>query len=149
VKRMHRRKLHLVVRTPHSIVVEEDVLSLRVPTESGQVGIRPRGEPSVTPIEPGLAIARGEDHLLFLATAGGILRSEASVAVLLTPVAFVGSDPAEVLRASAAASAGPDPERELRQAIERLEAGMLRELRAPGGAAATTPWSGGERGRRR
>ena len=145
---MHRPKLHLVVRTPHSVVVESDVLALRVPTESGQVGVRPRGEPTVTPIEPGLAIARTAEGLLFLATAGGLLRSDAGVVVLLTPVAFVGGDPEAVLRAIEAATAAPDPERDLRQAIERLEAGMLRELRTPGNLAPPA-WSGGERGRRR
>lgn len=145
---MERASLHLIVRTPHAVVVESDVLALRVPTETGQVGVRPHGEPTVTPVEPGLAIVRMAERDLFLATAGGLLRSNAEVAVFLTPIAFAGADAQVVLRACEAASAAPDPERSLRQAIERLEAGMLRELRTPAGGGHAT-WPGGERERRR
>lgn len=139
--------LRLLVLTPHAVVVAAEVCSLRVPTVSGQVGVRPQGEARVTPVEPGLAIARGEDQLLFVATAGGILRSDASEAVLLTPVAFAGTDPDAVLQASDAAGAQPDPERDLRRAIERLEAGMLRELRLPAGGSPPRGSGGGD-GRR-
>ena len=124
-------RLRLVVRTPRVTIVEIDVLSLRVPTESGHVGIRPGGEATVTAVEPGLGIARTRQGVVFLGTAGGLLSSDARAAVLATPLAFAGDDPAAVLRAIEAALAAPDPELELRRAIERLEVGMLRELRAP------------------
>jgi F0F1-type ATP synthase epsilon subunit len=122
--------LHLVVRTPRAVVAELDVLSLRVPTHTGQVGIRPGGERLLTPVEPGLALARTAGPPLFLGTAGGLLRSDRRGAVLATPIAFTGEDPGAVLRAIEAALAAPDPELELRRAIGRLEAGMLRELGA-------------------
>ena len=51
----------------------------------------------------------------FVGTAGGLLRTAAREAVLLTPVAVLGDDAAAVLAAIDAALAGPDPERELRQ----------------------------------
>ena len=136
-------RLHLVVRTPRATLVEIDVLSLRVPTESGQVGIRPGGEATVTAVEPGLGIARTRQGVVFLGTAGGLLSSDARAAVLATPIAFAGDDPAAVLHAIEAALAAPDPELELRRAIERLEAGMLRELRTPGAGHAGRP--GGRR----
>lgn len=123
-------RLRLVVRTPHAVVVDADVASLRVPTESGQVGVRPLGERLVTAVEAGLAIARTGGAPLFLGTAGGLLRSDANVAVLATPIAFAGDDPDAVLDGIAAALAAPDPELELRRAIGALEAGMLRELGA-------------------
>lgn len=122
--------LRLVVRTPRAVVLEIDVHSLRVPTESGHVGIRPGGEAIVTAVEPGLAIARTGHGPAFLGIAGGLLSSDARVAVLATPLAFVGDDPQAVARMTEAALRAPDPERELRRAIERLEAGMLRELRS-------------------
>jgi len=124
------RALRLVVRTPHAVVVERDVRSLRVPTASGQVGVRPGGEALVTPVEPGLVLARADDATLFVGSAGGLLRSDADDAVLATPVAFAGDDPEAVLRAIEAALAAGDPELELRRAVARLEAGMLRELGA-------------------
>jgi F0F1-type ATP synthase epsilon subunit len=130
---MNRRGLHVVVRTPREVVAELDVQSLRVPTDTGQVGIRPRAEATVTPIEPGLVLARTAERLRFLATAGGLLRAAAFEAVLLTPVAVLGDDAAAVVAAVDAAVAGPDPEHELREAIKRLETGLLREVRGGDG----------------
>lgn len=130
---MDQLRLHLVVRTPREVVADLTALSLRVPTDTGQVGIRPRGEATVTPVEPGLVLIRTAHGMRFVGTAGGLLRTTAREAVLLTPVAVLGNDAAAVLSAVEAALAGPDPERELRQAIERLEAGLLREARGTDG----------------
>ena len=130
---MDQLSLHLVVRTPREVVADLTALSLRVPAETGQVGIRPRGEATVTPVEPGLVLIRTADRMRFVGTAGGLLRTAAREAVLLTPVAVLGDDAAAVLAAVDAALAGPDPERELRQAIERLEAGLLREAHGADG----------------
>lgn len=125
---MSRRCLHLVVRTPREVVAELEALSLRVPADTGQVGVRPRAEATVTPVEPGLVLVRTQDGMRFVGTAGGLLRTAAREAVLLTPVAVLGDDAAAVVAAIDAALAGPDPDRVLRQAIERLEAGLLREV---------------------
>jgi F-type H+-transporting ATPase subunit epsilon len=127
------RSLHVVVRTPREVVAELEVQSLRVPTDTGQVGILPRTEATVTPVEPGLVLARTAERIRFIGTAGGLLRAEAFGAMLLTPVAVLGDDAAAVVAAVEAAVAGPDPERELRQAIERLETGLLREVRGGDG----------------
>lgn len=124
--------LHLLVRTPDALVAELDVVSLRVPTESGQVGLRPRGEPTVLPIEPGLVLARIADALRFLGTAGGIVRSDGREALLLTPIAVVGEDGPAVLARLDAALAVPSPEREFRRAITNLESGIVHELRRRG-----------------
>ncbi len=128
-----KRSLHVVVRTPHEVVAELEVQSLRVPADTGQVGIRPRTEATVMPVEPGLVLARTPEGTRFIGTAGGLLRAEAFEAVLLTPVAVLGDDAAAVVAAVGAVLAGPDPERELRQAIERLETGLLREVRGGDG----------------
>jgi F0F1-type ATP synthase epsilon subunit len=142
---MRRELLHLVVQTPRATVVETDVVSLRVPTESGQVGVRPRGEPAVTAIEPGLAIARTEAGTsLFVGTAGGLLRADGRRAMLLTPLAFAGNEPEAVMAAIRSALEAGDPELDLRRAIERLEVGMLRELGAPATGDAVR-WNGGDR----
>jgi F0F1-type ATP synthase epsilon subunit len=130
---MSRGGLHVVVRTPREVVADLEVHSLRVSTDTGQVGIRPRAEATVTAIEPGLVLAHTAERVHFIGTAGGLLRAEAFEAVLLTPVAVLGDDAAAVAAAVDAALAGPDPERELRQAIERLETGLLREIRGSDG----------------
>ena len=129
---MERCCLHLVVRTPREVVAELQALSLRVPTDTGQVGLRPRGEATVTPVEPGLVLVRTADGMRFVGTAGGLLRTTAREAVLLTPVAVLGEDGTAVLTAIDAALSAPDAEHELRQAIERLEAGLLREVHGGG-----------------
>ncbi len=55
---MTRQTLHVTIRTPSETVVDQDVASLRVPTQTGQVGLRPRGEPSVLAVEAGLIVLR-------------------------------------------------------------------------------------------
>ena len=105
--------LHVLVLTPHAVIAELDVDGLRVPSDTGQVGLRPRGEPTVLAVEPGLALVRTGTTLRFLGTAGGLVRS----------------DGRSVLEALTAALAIPDPERDLRLAIERLHTGIITELR--------------------
>jgi F0F1-type ATP synthase epsilon subunit len=130
--------LHFVVLTPHALMAELDVVSLRLPADTGQVGLRPRGEATVLAVEPGLVLAQTATELRFLATAGGLLRADGRQATLLTPLAVLGDDGPGVLAALATALAMPDPERDLRLAIERLQTGILQELRRPdhrGGAS--------------
>ncbi len=135
--------LEFVVLTPGEIVVQLEALALRVPTDSGQVGLRHGAEPSVLAVEPGLALATTPAGVRFLATAGGLLRCDGRRAVLLTPIAVLGDDAASVSRRLDEALAAPGSELALRRAIERLEAGILRELR--GGSDAAPGRSGAAR----
>jgi F0F1-type ATP synthase epsilon subunit len=129
-------RLHLIVLTPHALVAELDVDSLRVPADTGQIGLRPRCEATVLAVQPGLVLARTATALRYVGTAGGLLRCDGRAAVLLTPLAVLGDEGPGVMDALAAALATPDPERDLRRAIERLQTGILTELRSerPGGA---------------
>jgi len=121
--------LRLVLRTPRETVAELSVRSLRVGADTGQVGLRPRCETTVLAVEAGLALAWTAGGLRFVATAGGILRCDGANAVLLSPVCVVGDDAAEVRRRLDQALAAPSGEAELRRAIERLERGLVSELR--------------------
>jgi F0F1-type ATP synthase epsilon subunit len=123
--------LRLVVRTPHAVVLDEACDALRVPTHTGQVGLRPGTEASVLVIEPGLALVRRGDALRYLATAGGVLRHAEGAAEVFTPLAVVGEDVDAVRTALAQALAAPSDERELRALLGRLEGEILRELRRP------------------
>jgi len=134
---MDEPMLRLVVRTPQGPVFDEPVTSLRVPTDTGQVGLRPRSEAAALVAEPGLALATGRGGMRFVATAGGLLRCDGEQATMLTPVAVVGGS-AEAVRAALNAALGtPSADLELRRVLGRLETGILQELRrgmsGPGG----------------
>jgi F0F1-type ATP synthase epsilon subunit len=133
---MPERTLRLVVRTPLGGVFDAGLSSLRVPTDTGQVGLRPRSEQAALVVEPGLVLAAGPEGLRFVATAGGLLRCDGEQAILLTPLAVVGAS-AEAVRAQLEQALGvPRVDLELRAVLQRLETGILRELRrgtsAPG-----------------
>jgi F0F1-type ATP synthase epsilon subunit len=121
--------LKLIVRTPREVVLELDVLSLRAPTATGQVGVRPRVEPLVLAIEPGLVLVRQDHAVGYVGTAGGLLRCDGERASLLTPLAVVGKDEDDVLTALEQVLAQPNVELEARATLSRLEGSLLRELR--------------------
>jgi len=121
--------LRLTVRTPREVVVDDRVLSVRIRTDTGQVGLRPNSEPAVMVVEPGLVLVRMVGEERFLATAGGLLRCDGSRAILLTPLAVLGKTSAEVKARLEEAFRKPNAELELRTVLQRLETGLLRELR--------------------
>jgi len=121
--------LRLVVRTPQGDVFDEGVTSLRLPTDTGQVGLRPRSEAAVFVVEPGLVLAASAAGIRFIATAGGLLRCDGQEAVLLTPLAVVGEN-AESVRAELEELVSiPRADLELRAVLQRLETGILKEVR--------------------
>jgi F0F1-type ATP synthase epsilon subunit len=121
--------LHLVIRTPHETVMERAVDSVRVPTETGQVGLRAREEHLMLVVEPGLVVARSEDGLSFAATAGGLLHLDGDVCALYTPFAVLGSDGAQVLESLERALRTPDSELAARRQLGDLERRIAQELR--------------------
>lgn len=132
---MAEETLRLVVRTPQGGVFDERVTSLRVPTDTGQVGLRPRSEAAALVVEPGLTLAASTAGFHFIATAGGLLRCDGEEAILLTPLAVVGES-AQVVRAELEEALGtPSPDLALRAALQRLETGILQELRGSTSAA--------------
>lgn len=129
---MNANQLKLIVRTPREIVLELGVSSVRVPTETGQVGVRPHGEPLVLAVEPGLVLVRKVDAFRFVGTAGGLLRCDGVTASLLTPLAVSGEAEAAVLAALEKALAQPSVEMEARATLGRLQSSILHELRQGG-----------------
>lgn len=129
---MSETQLQLVVRTPREVVVDLHVSSLRVPTETGQVGVRVRVEPFVLAVEPGLVLARREAAFTFVGTAGGVLRCDGMTANLLTPLAVSGDNEEEVVNALEEALAQPRVETEARETLGQLQSSILRELRQRG-----------------
>ena len=126
---MPEQTLRFQVRTPQGRAFDERVTSLRVPSDTGQVGLRPRSESAALVVEPGLALATSSNGLHFVATAGGLLRCDGNDVVLLTPLAVVGENAAEVRKQLMDVLGRPGPDQELRGVLQRLETGILEELR--------------------
>lgn len=124
--------LRLIIRTPQEIVYEGNVTSLRVTAETGQVGIRPRMEPIVLAIEPGLVLVSANGQTTFAGTAGGLLRCDGQQAHLLTPLAVYGTDLPTVASRLETALSNPSVELEARETLGRLEHSILRELQEGG-----------------
>ncbi len=121
-------RIRFIVQTPHGCVLDEQVCSLRVRTSTGHVGLRPRNEPSLLAIEPGLVLARSDvNH--FVASVGGLVRCDRDSARMLTPLAVVGTDRGKVSQQLEAALSLPGSDLELRRILRRLEAGILGEMR--------------------
>lgn len=121
-------RLRLLVRTPHEVILDALVRSARVPTETGNVGLRPRQEPVLLAIEPGLILLRSDDRVRFAATAGGLLNGDRERAILYTPFAVVGHQAEQVLAALDAALATPGSEIEARRRLGELEERIVQEL---------------------
>jgi F0F1-type ATP synthase epsilon subunit len=120
------------VRTPHEVVLETDALSVRVPTETGQVGLRPRSEPAVLAVEASLVLVQTAAGTLFVGTAGGLLTCDGRQATLLTPLAVVGEEERSLLAELDRVLGEPSEEMEVRTSLERLEGRILREVRREG-----------------
>lgn len=139
---MTQQTLHVTIRTPSATVVDQDVAALRVPTHSGQVGLRPRGEPSVLAVEAGLIVLRLKSGVCYAGSAGGLLHTNGESASLLTPLAVVGDDVESVSRQLDVLLSASSEEMEVRRTLGRLETRILQELRQgeePTGSAKGNP----------
>jgi len=126
--------LRLRIRTPHRSVVDREVKGVRLPTETGQVGLRARREMIVLVVEPGLLLIRENGRMTYASTAGGLLRMVDSEADLMTPYAVTGDTPDAVMADLEAQLAAPDSELAVRRRLGELEQRIMRELaRRPGG----------------
>ncbi len=124
--------LHFCIRTPHGAALELDVEGARFPTPTGLVGLRPRGEPMVTAVEPGLIVLRMGGGTRFAATAGGLLEAGREQAVCYTPFAAVGEDADAMIEALERALQTPDSEVAARRTLGELEERIAREFRGEG-----------------
>jgi len=125
---MPEGRLHVTIRTPHQIVCEQDFISVRVPTATGHVGLRPKSEATLLAVEPGLILLKGETSTVYAVTAGGLLRTDGASVVLLAPLAVTGVDRASLIAELDGALATPTEEMAVRGLLERLETDVLSEI---------------------
>jgi F0F1-type ATP synthase epsilon subunit len=121
--------LRVVITTPHEMVLDATARSLRVVTETGQVGLRPGMEAVVLAVEAGLVLVSTDHGVRYVGSAGGLLSSDGARATLFTPLAVTGDDPAAVTTALDAALAEPGSEMALRATLGKLEERIVSELR--------------------
>ncbi|MCA8960113.1 MAG: hypothetical protein KDC38_06350 [Planctomycetes bacterium] len=122
-------RLNMVIRTPREIVLDMELDGVRVPTETGQIGLRPRQEPLVVSVEPGLVLLHDGDRTRFAATAGGLLEGDRRGVVLYTPFAVVGERQRELADALDRVLSLPDAELDARRRLGELEQRIVRTLR--------------------
>jgi len=122
--------LRVVIRTPKEVTLDLEVSSIRVPTQTGQVGLRPRSESTILAVEAGLIVIRQRDRFRYAGTAGGLLRSDGVLANLLTPLAVTGDDPDAVVAELDRILAIPSEESEIRKALAQIELRIREELRS-------------------
>jgi F0F1-type ATP synthase epsilon subunit len=139
---MDNARLHFVIRTPKEIVLQSDVSSVRVRTHTGQVGLRPKSESMILAIEAGLVVIRDNDRFQYAGTAGGLLRCDGILAMLLTPVAVTGRQPDEVVAELDRILAVPSEEAEIRKSLAQIEMRIREELRS--GETAHKPLARGQ-----
>jgi F0F1-type ATP synthase epsilon subunit len=132
---MARDLLHVIIRTPRETVLETECHSIRVPTQTGQVGLRPRSEASVLAVEAGLILLSQPQGTRYAGTAGGLLRNHGNEVSLLTPLAVSGDDVESVSRQLDQLLSVPSEEMEVRQALGRLETRILQEVQQGDGEA--------------
>lgn len=125
--------LHFIVRTPHEVVLDKEARSIRIPTETGQVGLRPFNEPQIIAVEPGLVLCEEKNQAMdFVGTAGGLLVLERDSATLMTPLAVSGSERATITAQLQTALGEPNEEMQVRAMLEDLEEHILEEVRRKG-----------------
>lgn len=129
---MSHSLLNVTIRTPRESIVEEQFSSMRVPTGTGQVGLRSRCEPTVLAVEPGLILLRKNGTLRYAGSSGGLLHTDGINAVLLTPLAVIGDDVQSVLSQLDDLLSTSTEEVELRAKLGRLESQILHELQQDG-----------------
>lgn len=123
----------LVIRTPHEVILETSVRSVRVLTETGHVGLRPRTEPNVLAVEPGIMHVRSDTDQqaaeFFIGTAGGLMMCDLNHATLLTPLAVVGDSETTIVEQLDNLMQRPNSEMEARATLSKLEGHILTEIR--------------------
>jgi F0F1-type ATP synthase epsilon subunit len=122
-------ELRFLVRTPRAVAIDRRLQSVRLPTESGQFGLRPGAEPMLVAIEPGLLLLRDVARTDYAASAGGLLSVAREVSTLYTPFAVSGGSAEEVLEQFEQAQQDPTSDLSTHRQLEALELKILRELR--------------------
>lgn len=81
--------IHLLVRTPHGLLLDEEVQAIAAEDLDGWFGVRPGRAPLVAVLPAGLLVARDTSGERFVALSGGLLHVEADACRVMAKDAVV------------------------------------------------------------
>lgn len=121
--------LIFTVRTPRETVLQIAALSVRVLTETGNVGLRPRMEATVLAVEASVVNVLTTDGMRFVGTAGGLMWCDGVEATLLSPLAVFGDNADDIADKLERVMSQPSAEMQARVMLSNLEGKIINELR--------------------
>ncbi len=80
--------LHLKVITPKKLVLEEDIVSLTLPTSVGQITILSHHAPLLSLLKEGVMIIKDEKHEEFFSIGGGYVETDGNQISVLVSRAY-------------------------------------------------------------
>jgi len=120
--------MKLRILTPSEVVLEQDVVHVTVEDVTGSLGIRPGHAPLVTPLVPGVVIARGSGGVeKFVAVNGGVMMVSDDSVEIVSRHAVAGTDIAGLTdRVVAGFEKEHEEDKVNRAAFEKLRMSFLR-----------------------
>ena len=122
--------MRLRVLTRTEVILDEDVVHVTVEDGTGSLGIRPGHTPLVTPLVPGILVARGEDgRERYAAINSGVLLVNDDVVEVVSREAAVSDDLEHIENTVLERfRSDVDSDRSNRTAYEKMRIGFLRRL---------------------
>lgn len=120
--------MRLRVLTPSEVVLEQDVVHVTAEDVTGSLGIRPGHAPMVTPLVPGIVIARSDSGSeKFVAVNGGVMMVVGDTVEVVSRHAVAGADLAGLTnKVVAGFEKEHEEDKANRTAFEKLRMSFLR-----------------------
>jgi len=120
--------MKLRVLTPSEVILEQDVTHVTAEDPTGSLGIRPGHATLMTPLVPGIVIARSESgSQRYVAVNGGVMLVDSNTVEIVSRQAVTGTDRAELeTKVVAGFEKDNDDDRANRAAFEKLRISFMR-----------------------
>jgi len=120
--------MKLRVLTPSEVILEQDVTHVTAEDPTGSLGIRPGHATLMTPLVPGIVIARSESgSQRYVAVNGGVMLVDSNTVEIVSRQAVTGTDRAELeTKVVAGFEKDNDDDRANRAAFEKMRISFMR-----------------------
>lgn len=120
--------MKLRVLTPSEVILEQDVTHVTAEDPTGSLGIRPGHATLMTPLVPGIVIARSESgSQRYVAVNGGVMLVDSNTVEIVSRQAVTGTNRAELeTKVVAGFEKDNDDDRANRAAFEKLRISFMR-----------------------